>query len=246
MFHGLGDQPSCLRRQCRRDCRLRPSALENRERELQRTENHGYELKQNFGHGRTFPAMTLAALNLLAFGTLYSNCSSPWLAAREAAVKRTSFFAHILHAQRLRPLSVLADPPRIPRHLLNPAGPHKSQKQPVNPKPNPTFRIATGMPAKRELSMRQLRHLLRLHHGGVSARKIGRRLRGRLRGGALDGNGAAAAGLAWPLAEDVTDEALELRVRFKVMGSTLSIRRIDGGSADGDDETQRRGVFGIS
>src|SRR5271154_4976221 len=35
-------------------------------------------------------------------------------------------------------------------------------------------------------------------------------------------------------------------VRFKVMRSTLSIRRIDGGSADGDDETQRRGVFGTS
>src|SRR5271154_1649098 len=33
-----------------------------------------------------------------------------------------------------------------------------------------------GMPAKRELSMRQLRHLLRLHHDGVSAREIGRRL----------------------------------------------------------------------
>jgi IS30 family transposase len=32
------------------------------------------------------------------------------------------------------------------------------------------------MPAKRELSMRQLRPLLRLHHGGVSARGIGRRL----------------------------------------------------------------------
>src|SRR5271163_4531411 len=40
--------------------------------------------------------------------------------------------------------------------------------------------------------------------------------------------------------------ALLCRVRFKVMRSTLSIRRIDGGSADGDDETQRRGVFGIS
>jgi hypothetical protein len=30
------------------------------------------------------------------------------------------------------------------------------------------------MPAKRELSMRQLRHLLRLRHGGVSTREIGR------------------------------------------------------------------------
>ena len=34
----------------------------------------------------------------------------------------------------------------------------------------------TGMPAKRELSMRQLRTLLRLSHDGVSAREIGRRL----------------------------------------------------------------------
>ncbi len=29
-----------------------------------------------------------------------------------------------------------------------------------------------GMPAKRELTMRQLRHLLRLHHEGVSTREI--------------------------------------------------------------------------
>jgi len=32
------------------------------------------------------------------------------------------------------------------------------------------------MPAKRELTMRQFRHLLRLHHEGVSAREIGRHL----------------------------------------------------------------------
>jgi IS30 family transposase len=32
------------------------------------------------------------------------------------------------------------------------------------------------MPAKRELTMRQLRYLLRLHHDGVSAREIGRLL----------------------------------------------------------------------
>ena len=32
------------------------------------------------------------------------------------------------------------------------------------------------MPAKRELTMRQLRYLLRLHHAGVSAREIGRLL----------------------------------------------------------------------
>ena len=65
------------------------------------------------------------------------------------------------------------------------------------------------MPAKRELSMRQLRHLLRLHHDGVSAREIGRRL-GVARSTIQDNlKRAAAAGLAWPLADGVTDEALE-------------------------------------
>jgi hypothetical protein len=29
--------------------------------------HHGYELEHNFGHGETFLAMTLAALNFLAF-----------------------------------------------------------------------------------------------------------------------------------------------------------------------------------
>jgi len=60
--------------------------------------------------------------------------------------------------------------------------------------------------------MRQLRTLLRLHHGGVSAREIGRRL-GVARSTIQDNlKRAAAAGLAWPIGEDVTDEALELRV----------------------------------
>jgi len=60
--------------------------------------NHGYELEHNFGHGRDFLAMTLAALNLLAFAwhTVLELLEPPWRAAREAAAKRTSFFAHIL------------------------------------------------------------------------------------------------------------------------------------------------------
>ena len=60
--------------------------------------NHGYELEHNFGHGQKFLAMTLAALNLLAFAwhTLLDLLEPPWRAAREAAAKRTSFFAHIL------------------------------------------------------------------------------------------------------------------------------------------------------
>jgi DNA-binding MarR family transcriptional regulator len=66
-----------------------------------------------------------------------------------------------------------------------------------------------GMPAKRELTMRQLRHLLRLHHEGVSAREIGRRL-GVARSTVQDNlKRVALAGLQWPLPADVTDDALE-------------------------------------
>jgi hypothetical protein len=58
--------------------------------------NHGYELEHNFGHGQKFLAMTLAALNLLAFAwhTVLELLEPPWQTAREA--KRTSFFAHTL------------------------------------------------------------------------------------------------------------------------------------------------------
>ena len=60
--------------------------------------NHGYELEHNFGHGQQFLAMTLVALNLLAFAwhSVLDLVEPPWKAARVAAAKRTSFFAHIL------------------------------------------------------------------------------------------------------------------------------------------------------
>jgi hypothetical protein len=60
--------------------------------------NHGYELEHNFGHGETFLAMTLAALNLLAFAwhSVLDLVEPKWQAARQAAAKRSSFFAHIL------------------------------------------------------------------------------------------------------------------------------------------------------
>jgi len=59
--------------------------------------NHGYELEHNFGHGEAFLAMTLAALNLLAFAwhTVLDLVEPPWRKAREAAEKRTSFFAYL-------------------------------------------------------------------------------------------------------------------------------------------------------
>ena len=60
--------------------------------------NHGYELEHNFGHGEKFLAMILAGLNLLAFAwhSVLDLIEPPWRAARQAAAKRTSFFAHLL------------------------------------------------------------------------------------------------------------------------------------------------------
>ena len=83
------------------------------------------------------------------------------------------------------------------------------------------------MPAKRELSMRQLRTLLRLHHGGVSAWVIGRRL-GAARSTIQDNlKRAAAAGLTWPLADDVTDDALEQRLFGRAGAPTGQRRRAE-------------------
>src|ERR1700688_1238926 len=99
-----------------------------------------------------------------------------------------------------------------------------------------------GMPAKREVSMRQLRHLLRLHHGGVSAREIGRRL-GVARSTVQDNlKRAAAAGLAWLLADNVTDDALELRLFGRAGVETGQRRRIEPDWAALARELKRPGV----
>ena len=59
--------------------------------------NHGYELEHNFGHGETYLAMTLAALNLLAFAwhTVLDILEPPWKRARKAAETRRGFFADL-------------------------------------------------------------------------------------------------------------------------------------------------------
>ncbi len=80
------------------------------------------------------------------------------------------------------------------------------------------------MPAKRELTMRQLRQMLRLHHDGVGARAIGRML-GVARSTIQDNlKRAAAAGLAWPLAGELTDDVLEQRL-FARSGVKSGLRR---------------------
>jgi transposase len=71
------------------------------------------------------------------------------------------------------------------------------------------------MPAKRELTMRQIRQMLRLHHDGVSAREIGRAL-GVARSTIQDNlKRAEKAGIGWPPAVDLTDDILEDRLFAK-------------------------------
>jgi transposase len=80
------------------------------------------------------------------------------------------------------------------------------------------------MPAKRELTMRQLRYMLRLHHDGVSARAIGRTL-GVARSTIQDNlQRAQARGIAWPLPPELTDAVLEQRL-FARPGMTGLRRR---------------------
>jgi len=68
------------------------------------------------------------------------------------------------------------------------------------------------MPARRELTMRQLRQMLRLHHDGVSAREIGRTL-GVARS-TIQNNleRARNAGIGWPLPAEWSDIVLEQRL----------------------------------
>ena len=80
------------------------------------------------------------------------------------------------------------------------------------------------MPAKRELTMRQLRYMLRLYHDGVSARAIGRTL-GVARSTIQDNlQRAQASGIAWPLPPELTDAVLEQRL-FARPGMMAGLRR---------------------
>ena len=68
------------------------------------------------------------------------------------------------------------------------------------------------MPAKRKLTMRQLRQMLRLARDGASSREIARVL-GVARSTVQENlKRAADAGLSWPLPGELTDDALEQRL----------------------------------
>ena len=78
--------------------------------------------------------------------------------------------------------------------------------------------------AKRELTMRQIRNILRLASEGISARQIGRLL-GAVRSTIQDNlKRAQVAGLAWPLPADLTDAVLEERL-FAHNGAVRGVRR---------------------
>ena len=80
------------------------------------------------------------------------------------------------------------------------------------------------MPAKRELTMRQIRYALRLASEGISARQIGRML-GVARSTIQDNlRRAQMAGLSWPLPADLTDAVLEERL-FARNGAPRGVRR---------------------
>jgi transposase len=80
------------------------------------------------------------------------------------------------------------------------------------------------MPAKRELTMRQIRELIRLDHEGVGAREIGRRL-GIARSTVQDNlHRVRLAGLTWPLPPTLTDELLEQKL-FQRPGVKAGVRQ---------------------
>ncbi|WP_235818317.1 helix-turn-helix domain-containing protein, partial [Brucella grignonensis] len=81
------------------------------------------------------------------------------------------------------------------------------------------------MPAKRRLTMRHLRQMLRLAGDGTSAREIAQRL-GIARSTVQDNlKRAAAAELSWPLPGDLTDDVLESRL-FARAGVKQGLRRL--------------------
>ena len=98
------------------------------------------------------------------------------------------------------------------------------------------------MPARRELTMRQLRQMLRLARDRVSAREIGRTL-GVARSTVQDNlKRAEAAGLTWPLGPEITDAVLEQRLFTRAGVRPGLRRRIEPDWASLAREAKRPGV----
>jgi transposase len=98
------------------------------------------------------------------------------------------------------------------------------------------------MPAKRKLTMRQLRHMLRLSRDGASVRDIAERL-GIARSTVQENlKRAELAGLSWPLPGALTDEALENRLFARAGVKQGQRRRPEPHWADAVVELRKPGV----
>lgn len=98
------------------------------------------------------------------------------------------------------------------------------------------------MPTKRKLTMRELRQMLRLAYGGVSAREIGRVL-GIARSTVQENLGRAAqAGLSWPLPAELTDDALAGKLFARSGAKSGQRRRVEPNWGELIVELKRPGV----
>jgi transposase len=98
------------------------------------------------------------------------------------------------------------------------------------------------MPAKRKLTMRQLRQMLRLTRDGMSVRDIAERL-GVARSTVQENlKRAEQAGLSWPLPGELTDEALEGRLFTRAGVKQGMRRRPEPNWADAIIELKKPGV----
>ena len=66
--------------------------------------NHGYNLKHNFGHGKTYASEMFCLLNLLAFQmhTILDICDEDYQKARLSAGRRTEFFNELRFVMRFK------------------------------------------------------------------------------------------------------------------------------------------------
>jgi transposase len=99
-----------------------------------------------------------------------------------------------------------------------------------------------GMPAKRKLTMRHLRQMLRLVRDGASVRDIAQML-GIARSTVQENlKRAEQAGLSWPLPGELTDEALESRLFARAGVKQGQRRRPEPSWADAAVELKKPGV----
>ena len=102
--------------------------------------NHGYELEHNFGHGETYLAMMLAALNMLAFAWhTVPDLRAAVAQGQRGGRKANELFRLSRNPDDFRRLPRLVQSPRSPRNLHNPARTPQNAKNRIATKLRATF-----------------------------------------------------------------------------------------------------------